>query len=192
MAATVVDPRAPMSSAPMKFDPQGQVDWGNMWDSFCVLAQAGGPPHRGTRLEPRPAPKTADPSYAWASAEISRGITAVSGLLVRTAEPGWLAVECGSAGMARWLADAIEAENVAARAEGEQLWVPVDGSFRLDGEIKNVITVVAKTTHYWQQHLPAETKQTLAAEALLRNWWAGWRRRLAAWRGRATGTTSHA
>jgi sirohydrochlorin cobaltochelatase len=183
MAASIIDPRAPMSSAPMKFDPDGQVDWGNMWDSFCVLAQAGGPPHRGTRLEQAHAPNPADPSYAHAASEISRGITAVSGLAVRPAAPGWLAVACGSAGMARWLAEAIEAENVAARAENDQLWVPIDGSFRLDGEIKNVITVVAKTTHYWGQHLPDEAKQTLAAEAMLAAWWTGWRRRIAAWRG---------
>jgi|SRR5579859_6893267 len=192
MAATVVDPRAPMSSAPMKFSADGQVDWGNMWDSFCVLAQAGGPPHRGTRLAPNAVPDAADPNYVWASTEISRGITAVSGLSVRPAGPGWLAVECGSAGMARWLADAIEAENVAARAEGQHLWLPVDGNFRLDGEIKNVITVVAKTTHYWQQHLPDEAKQTLAAEALLRDWWAGLRQRLAGLRRSSKGTSAHA
>ncbi len=183
MAVSVIDPRAPMSSAPMKFDPEGQVDWGNMWDSFCALAQAGGPPHRPTRLMPAAAPNPADSAYLWAAAEIERGILAVCGLQARLAAPGWLAVECGSAGMARWLAEAIEAENVAARAESDQLWVPVDGAFRLEGEIKNVITVVAKTTHYWQQHLPDEAKQTLAAEAMLSAWWASWRRRLTAWRG---------
>jgi len=183
MAASVIDPRAPMSSAPMKFDPEGQVDWGNMWDSFCVLAQAGGPPHRGTRLEPARAPNPDSAGYAFAAAETSRGITSVSGLAVEPAAPGWLAVACGSAGMARWLAEAIEAENVAARAEGDALWVPVDGSFRLDGEIKNVITVVAKTTHYWGQHLPDEAKQTLAAEAMLAAWWTGLRRRFTGGRG---------
>lgn len=34
--------RAPMPSAPMKYMPDGKVDWGNMWDTFCELAQEGG------------------------------------------------------------------------------------------------------------------------------------------------------
>ena len=182
MISAPVDPRAPMSSAPMKYDSEGQVDWGNMWDSFCVLALAGGPPHRATRLAPTGSPDLADPSYARAAAEITRGVTAVSGLPAHSAEPGWVAVECQSAGMARWIAGAIEAENVAARSNGTALLVPVDVGFRVEGEIKNVITAVAKTTHYWQDHMPAEAKQTLAAEALLGAWWAGLRRRLSNWR----------
>jgi|SRR5579859_3345440 len=187
MATPVKDPRAPMSSAPMKYDAEGQADWGNMWDSFCVLALAGGPPHRATRLGPDAQPDPAQPGYTAAAAEIVRGITAVSGLPAHPAQPGWIAVECGSAARARWLAEAIEAENVSARAEGAALLVPVGASYRLEGEVKNVITAVAKTTHYWQEHLPPEAKQTLAAEAWLGEWWSGWRRRLSGRRAPARG-----
>jgi sirohydrochlorin cobaltochelatase len=42
----------PMRSAGLKFDAAGKVAWDEMWQSFCDLALAGGPPHKGTLLEP--------------------------------------------------------------------------------------------------------------------------------------------
>jgi sirohydrochlorin cobaltochelatase len=45
--------------------------------------------------------------------------------------------------------------------------VPVGDYYTVKGEIKNVITAVAKTTHYWGEHLPPEVKQTLAIQAKL-------------------------
>src|SRR5262249_20575082 len=43
---------APMGAAPLLKDAQGGVAWDAMWQGFCELALAGGPPHRGTLLEP--------------------------------------------------------------------------------------------------------------------------------------------
>jgi hypothetical protein len=43
---------APMGAAPMRYDEEGRVAWAEMWTDFCELALAGGPPHRGTLLEP--------------------------------------------------------------------------------------------------------------------------------------------
>jgi sirohydrochlorin cobaltochelatase len=43
-------------------------------------------------------------------------------------------------------------ENVSVRREGPVLYLPAAPSYRLDKEIKNVITVVAKTYHYWCEH----------------------------------------
>lgn len=169
------DPRAPMASAPMRYLPDGQVDWGNMWESFCGLARDGGPPHRGTLLTASAGEDVATERYQATAAELIRGIAAVSGLRATHGEPGWLAVSCPSAAMAAWLAEAILAENVAARACGAQLLVPVAAHYTLKGEIKNVITAVAKTTHYWHAHLPAEARDALAAQALLRNLGAAWR-----------------
>ncbi len=160
------DRRAPMAAAPMKYAADGTVDWGNMWDSFCELAQAGGPPHRATVLR-APDPTTVDPTdpaYQSVAAEISRGILAVSGLPAAPAQPGWIAVQCRSAAQARWLADSILEENVAAQAVDNTLLLPLAAYFTTKGEIKNVITVVAKTTHYWADHLPAEVKQALAVQ----------------------------
>lgn len=33
------------------------------------------------------------------------------------------------------------------------MWFPAGPSFRLEREIKNAVTVAAKTAHYWQEHL---------------------------------------
>ena len=162
MPATLVDKRAPMAAAPLKYLPDGAVDWGNMWDSFCVLAQEGGPPHRDTMLYAQENADIDSEGYRFAVNEIIRGIKAVSGLSAVPAGPGWIAVGCPSASMARWLAEAIEQENVQTRRQGVLLLLPVGESYSLKGGIKNVITAVAKTTHYWQEHVPVEVKQTLA------------------------------
>ncbi len=164
---TPTDRRAPMSAAPLKYAADGRVDWGNMWDSFCELAQAGGPPHRATPLTAPAQPDPGSLAYQAALLEIMRGVREVSGLPALPAAPGWVALVCASAGMARWLAAACVAENVQARAEGRDLWLPVDGTYTVAGEIKNVITVVAKTTHYWAVHVTPEMQRTLAAEAWL-------------------------
>ena len=34
----------PMPAGPIVYREDGAIDWSNMWDSFCVLAQEGGPP----------------------------------------------------------------------------------------------------------------------------------------------------
>jgi sirohydrochlorin cobaltochelatase len=174
------DRSAPMAPAPMRYDDDGSVAWGEMWDSFCVLALDGGPRHRGTLLRGESDADPASEGYRYATAEIARGIKLVSGLAAAPAAPGWLAVDCYSPGMARWLAEAIVEENVEARAEGAHLLVPVGASYTLKGEIKNVITAVAKTTHYWHEHVPAEVKQTLELQARLgsvKDWFTGWLRR---------------
>ncbi|MBK8902893.1 MAG: hypothetical protein IPM53_17015 [Anaerolineaceae bacterium] len=158
------DLSAPMPAGPIVYREDGRIDWGRMWDSFCVLALDGGPPHRGDLLPAPTNPDIHSPNYHFAVAEISRGIFEVSGLTAVPAKPGWLQMQCRSAGQARWLAEAIVQENVQARREGNWLLVPVGDEFRLKHEIKNVITAVAKTTHYWQEHLAVEVKQTLALQ----------------------------
>ena len=67
-------------------------------------------------------------------------------------------MECASDEMALWLLRAIVVENVTVRREGYVLWFPAGPDFRLEREIKNVITVVAKTTHYWQEHVAGAPK----------------------------------
>lgn len=162
---TEEDKRAPMAPAPMKYLDDGLVDWGNMWDTFCVLAQDGGPPHRPTMLL---APEESDvesAGYKAALDEIIRGVRDVSGLTAEPGKPGWIAVRCKSAGMAHWLSEAIAQENVQARSEGASLFVPVGEHFTLKGEIKNVITAVAKTTHYWKEHIPMDIKMVVGFES---------------------------
>ncbi len=147
---------APMGSAPMRYDDDGQVAWNEMWTSFCDLALAGGPPHRDTLLEPvDPQEARANPqAYERAIAEIERGLRLVTGLpVVHSEKLGWIGVRCESEEMALWLLRAIIVENVCVRREGVVLYLPAGPSFLLEKEIKNVVTVVAKTNHYWQEHL---------------------------------------
>jgi sirohydrochlorin cobaltochelatase len=153
---------APMSAAPLVFDEQGQVAWDRIWggddpnNPFCELALAGGPPHRGTLLEPvDPETIRADPAgYARVIAELRRALTMVTDLPVTTdVAPGWIGLICESEEMAIWLLRAIIVENVSVRREDRTLLLPAGPQFRLDGEIKNVVTAVAKTYHYWKEHI---------------------------------------
>ena len=162
---------APMPAGPIVYREDGAVDWGNMWDSFCVLALDGGPPHRGDFLRAPQNPDVHSPAYQFATEEIARGIWEVAEMTAVPAQSGWLKIACGSEGQARWLAEAIEEENVQARHEGNHLFVPVGDAFVLKKEIKNVITAVAKTTHYWQEHLAVEVKQALAFQDKLGKIW---------------------
>ena len=143
-----------MSAAPFVWRPDGRPDWRAMWESFCDLALHGGPPHRG----PDRALRTPSVAAEGASsdpamlAEIRRGIWETTGLFVEVTAPGWLVVTCGSPAMAAWLAEAIVHENVEARAEHDRLLLVAGPDYRLDDEVKSVITVVAKTHHYWDAH----------------------------------------
>jgi hypothetical protein len=144
-----------MGSAGLKYAPDGRVAWDEIWGSFCDLAMAGGPPHRGRLLEPATRSDIdLDPAaYGKVVSELCRGVEMVAGL---AASPsliaGWIHVDCSSATMARWLAVAINMENVSAYANGMVLHLPAGPHFRLEKEIKNVITSIAKTAHYWMQH----------------------------------------
>jgi hypothetical protein len=154
-----------MGSAGLKFGADGQVAWDEIWGSFCDLAMAGGPPHKGTLLEPgTQAEVDAHFSrYDEVADEICRGIRMVTGLRSYVSEtPGWVAVTCLGDGMTGWLVRAIVMENVAARGRGAILELPAAPHFRLEKEIKNVVTVVAKTCHYWTGHMWRAQKRDIA------------------------------
>src|SRR5262245_12733498 len=137
----------PMGSAGLKYDADGKVAWNEIWQSFCTLAMAGGPPHKGRLLRPgTDADIAARPDrYAEVVDEISRGATLATGLPVEPAqEAGWIHVGCDSPAMAGWLLRAITIENVAVRADDSVLDLPAGPDYRLDREIKNVVTAIAK------------------------------------------------
>jgi cation diffusion facilitator family transporter len=146
----------PMGAAGLKFDADGRPAWNEIWTDFCDLALAGGPPHRGTLLEPvLPEEAARDPdNYARVLAELERGIRLVTGLdVVTSVTPGWIGMACSNEAMAVWLLRAIVVENISVRREGTTLYFPAGPKFALEREIKNVITVIAKTYHYWQEHI---------------------------------------
>jgi sirohydrochlorin cobaltochelatase len=142
----------PMSAAPFEYLPDGRPNWGAMWQTFCELALYGGPPHRGedSALEQPERTAAMTPELL---AELQRGVTEVSGLESELRPDGWLAVHCDSKRMAAWLCAAIILENVDARCEGENLLLPAVEGFELTNEVKSLITVIAKTNHYWRAHL---------------------------------------
>jgi sirohydrochlorin cobaltochelatase len=152
--APPTDKAAPMAPAPFRWRDDGRPDWGNMWQDFCELALFGGPPHRGEeqalRAGPAPAP-AAEPTSA--VEEIQRGIVETTGLVSAPTDDGWLAVTCDSPKMAAWLCATIILENVDARCEGTLLFVPASPDYALADQVKSVVTVVAKTHHYWQAHV---------------------------------------
>ncbi len=155
---------APMGAAGLKFDNEGNAAWDEIWTDFCDLALAGGPPHRGILLEPGdPEEVAANPEkYEAVLDELERGLDMVTGLpVVRGAKPGWIGLQCDSEEMAIWLLRAIVVENVSVRREGNTLYFPAGPDFKLEKEIKNVITVVAKTNHYWQEHLKSKEADPL-------------------------------
>jgi len=147
------DPAQPMSSAPFLWRRDGRPDWGSMWTTFCELALYGGPPQRGPE-SPLRAP-TAPPADSDREmlAEMQRGIWETTGLYAESVEPGWLSVTCESPTMAAWMCAAIILENVDARVEEERLVLPAGPDYRLKDEVKSIITVVAKTHHYWEAHV---------------------------------------
>jgi sirohydrochlorin cobaltochelatase len=126
-----------------------------MWTTFCELALHGGPPHRGAGQALRgpggTAPAAAAPPEILA--ELERGIRETTGLEAAPAEPGWIAVACESRRMAAWLCATIILENVEARVDDARLLLPAGADFTLADQVKSVITVVAKTHHYWREHL---------------------------------------
>ena len=154
-----------MGSAALKFGTDGRVAWDDIWTSFCDLALAGGPPHRGTLLEPADADEVAaEPEqYQRVVEEIGRGLWLVIGLhvLPRVA-PGWVGLVCPDEAMAGWLLRAVTAENVAARQQGNVLLLPAGPRFRLEKEIKNAVTAAAKTCHHWTSHMSV-SEQAAAA-----------------------------
>jgi hypothetical protein len=154
-----------MGSAGLKFASDGRVAWDEMWGSFCDLAMAGGPPHRGRLLESgSKAEIDAERGrYKQVVDELCRGVEMVTGLAAEASSiPGWIHVDCPSATMAGWLVRAINIENVSSYSEGMVLHLPAGPRFRLEKEIKNVVTAIAKTSHYWLGHTSVDQHRSIA------------------------------
>src|SRR5579871_1106500 len=153
-----------MGSASLKYGRDGMVAWNEMWESFCDLAMAGGPPHKGMLLQPASeAEINAEPEkYRSVTQEICRGIESVTGLASEpSSNPGWVRVSCVNLSTASWLLRAITMENVSVHRVGTELELPAGPFYRLEKEIKNVITVMAKTCHYWFGHTSRSQRATI-------------------------------
>jgi hypothetical protein len=148
-------PAQAMSSAPFLWRDDGRPDWSGMWTTFCELALYGGPPQRGPESALRAPAGPIASSDGEMLAETRRGIWETTGLYAESAEPGWLAVTCDSPTMAAWMCAAIILENVTARVDDDRLLLPAGPGYTLKDEVKSIITVIAKTHHYWSAHVAA-------------------------------------
>jgi len=150
-----------MGSASLKYDKEGRIAWGEIWTTFCHLALAGGPPHRGRWLDGATTEHALSHSAEQQAvvAEIKRAIRLSAQLhTTEDAPPGWIGIRCEDQDMAAWLVRAIVAENVAAHHAGDILYVPAGPEFRLEKEIKNVVVCVAKSCHYLLDHVEPEQR----------------------------------
>ncbi|MEO7158439.1 MAG: hypothetical protein ABI039_12800 [Vicinamibacterales bacterium] len=154
-----------MGTAGLKFTADGQVAWDEIWQTFCDLAMAGGPPHKGVLLAPGDSAAiiAGQTAYDAVAEEICRGVWLAADLPAQVdPHPGWVRVQCHNTTMADWLMRAIVMENVSARSSGVMLYLPAAPHFRIDKEIKNVVTVIAKTAHYWIGHMSRSQKTLIA------------------------------
>jgi len=147
------DRAAPMAAAPMRYQDDGCPAWDKMWDNFCALASEGGPAHRPDRLEPDRLALPGDEEWAMVAREIARGVTLVTGLPAHPFNHGWVDVSCKSSVQASWLAREARLEGIASVAVGARWSLPAARGWRIEQEIKSVMTVAAKTHHYWTTHL---------------------------------------
>lgn len=164
---------SPMSAADLLFDDEGAVLWDQIFgvddpnNPYCELALAGGPAHRGELLEAVDGHVClADPGkYAAALDECGRGINMITGMgIVESAIPGWVGVQCDSEEMALWLLRAIIVENVMVRREEDAIFLPVGPHYTLKDQIKSIVTVTAKTWHYWIEHITFQNLMRAAKE----------------------------
>ena len=149
------DPAEAMSSAPFVWREDGRPDWARMWTTFCELALYGGPPHRGPEQRAAGAERRGGRgSDAAMLAEMRRGIWETTGLYA----------ESGAAGLARrhvrhrprWPPGCARPSSSRMSTRGSTrigLLVPAGPDYQLKDEVKSIITVVAKTHHYWQAHV---------------------------------------
>lgn len=150
----------PVSSAPMGdpadlvYDAQGRVAWDRIWGDFCDLALAGGPPHRSALLRaPRRVSSKDAEKQEQVLNELQRALTMVTGWpRCRAVPTGWIGLIAPDQAAADWMALAVRAENVDVRTDDQFLLLPAGPDFQLTGEIKNVVTAVAKAHHYWMEH----------------------------------------
>lgn len=75
--------------------------------------------------------------------------------------PGWVSVDFANRGAAEWLLRAITMENVSVHREGLILDLPAGPTYQVEKEIKNVITAIAKTSHYWLGHMQPSRRRVI-------------------------------
>ncbi|MGE3984917.1 MAG: hypothetical protein AB7G38_12150, partial [Dehalococcoidia bacterium] len=130
----------------------GRPDWRSMTAGGGDLALYGGAPVRSND-NPLDVPEPEDEATPAATTEsvleLKRGIWEATGLFGEPAQDSWLALTCQSRKMAAWMCAAIILENIEARCDEERLYVPAAAHFEVEGEVRDIIAVLAKVHQYW-------------------------------------------
>ena len=156
-----------MGSAGLKYDADGRVAWDQIWGSFCDLAMAGGPPHRGTLLQPATAEAiSANPeaqlrlsSYRRDPTRDFAGNPSAGSARSRRVVGRCAVSQCRDGGMAR--ARDCDGEHSGTARRGNSVPVLRVRISVSPKKSKNVITATAKTCHYWTDHMSAEQHESI-------------------------------
>ena len=163
-------PPTSMGSAKLKRDADGRVVWGEIWTTFCHLALAGGPPHRGRLLPPVPTGEAKEhPAEQHAVvAEIEARHPIDDGFEDRAQPHARLDRRALLRRRHGRLAGAGDCRRECHRpARRNVLYVPAGPHFQIEKEIKNVVVSLAKTCHYLLDHTRAEQRPSGLARSLV-------------------------
>ena len=141
---------AAMSSADFLYKDDAP-DWSAMWTGLASLPSTRPPPRERTHRCVTAAPAT---KASTTSPKRERHLRnhGLSGTLRTRLDRR----DMGSRKLRAWRRNNL-LENVEAKFDEERLIVPAHESFTLKNEVKSVITVLAKTHHYWQAHVAAQS-----------------------------------
>lgn len=147
-----------MKAAEMKYDENGKPVWDEMWNAFCNLAAEGGPSHRDSAHRIN-FPTSAEfiPNENIKN-EIIRGLKMLNADITEVNDKGEILINLKLSNKAKWFSQIINTENVAAKHTGGCLVLPWNGNFQIDKEIKSLMTVWGKASHYWNTHRPIQIK----------------------------------
>ena len=155
-----------MGSAGLKYGSDGKVAWNEMWATFCDLAMAGGPPHKGMLLEPGTQVEIDANSGRLRTGRRRDCARRATG--DRPRGPSLRRSRLGARGLSQrrdgWMAAASDrdGERLGSRATDRRSTFPPAPRYRVEKEIKNVVTVIAKTCHYWTGHMWRAQKREIA------------------------------
>ena len=146
-----------MKAAEIIYDKNGNPEWDKMWNSFCNLAAEGGPSHRGEpdRID---FPKDNFIYDEQVKNEIYRGLKLLNANVKELNDKGEVYIDLTFPNKAKWFVNIINLENVVAKQNGKYLILPWSGKYEIDKEIKSLMTVWGKASHYWKEHRPIQFK----------------------------------
>ena len=146
-----------MKAAEIIYDQNGNPEWNKMWNSFCNLAAEGGPSHRDN-LHRISFPEKNFVYDETIKNEIARGLRLLNANVKEINNKGEIYIDLIFPNKAKWFRNIIDLENVAAKQKGKYLILPWSGNYKIDKEVKSLMTVWGKASHYWREHRPLQFK----------------------------------